>query len=254
MSGSVKMLFVRMAAVVGAVLFCCLGYEPRYGSLLVLVFVMTWFIFRSYDDWSTFLKRCVLTFPFVVLTGLSVYAFIGPDRWIYWYYGALVFDALLINARDVRAHYLVTLLSTTTLIFWESARNLWPANSTFCSYGFVFVFLFYGSYLLMLNGKRDGFKYGATLLKALVAALLIVLFFAFFMVSYRYMNRHNFSFETAFAFSCFLGVIFFVVFYNLGKDYFKANTLFKKGKIMQSLEGFLSDFKNSFEIYKKGKQ
>ena len=97
-------------------------------------------------------------------------------------------------------------------------------------------------------------KYGATLIKAFVAALLIVLFFAFFMASYKYMNRHNIPFGTAFAFSCLLGVVFFIVFYNLGKDYFKANNLFKKGKITQSFEGFLENFAESLGIRKKGKQ
>ena len=65
------------------------------------------------------------------------------------------------------------------------------------------------------------------------------------------MNRHNIPLGIDFGFLCLLGVVFFIVFYYLGKDYFGDNNLFRKGKIAESLEGFFSNLKESIGIPKK---
>jgi len=83
MPDSIKVLLFRIAMVAGAALFCWFGFDHRYGALLIFALVITWFVFRAYDDWGTFLKRCVLTVPFVALIELSLYMFISPDRATY---------------------------------------------------------------------------------------------------------------------------------------------------------------------------
>jgi len=254
MPDGIKILLIRIAAVAGAALFCCLGFDHRYGPLLIFALVITWFVFRSYDDWGTFLKRCVLTLPFVVLTEVGLYAFIAPDRWTYWYSGVLIFEALLINAPAISAHYFVTLLSAGAVIFLGLVRRLWPGHIALYSYCLIYAIFFYASYLLILNRKQTEINYWSVLMKALFSALLMVLLFGTFMVSHSFMKHRNIPFEIAFAFSCFLGGVFFIVFYYLGKDYFKANQLFRKGKITESFEDFLTSLKESVGIPKRRKR
>ena len=163
MPDSIKILLIRIAAIGAAGLFCCLGFDYRYGALLIFALVIGWFVFRTYDDWGTFLKRCALAVPFVFLTELSLHAVIAPDRVIYWCSGVLIFEALLINARRISAHYFVTLLSAAVLILVGLLRRLWPGHIALYSYCLIYVIFFYASYLLILNRKQTEIKYRSLL-------------------------------------------------------------------------------------------
>ena len=68
--------------------------------------------------------------------------------------------------------------------------------------------------------------------------MLVVLFMWLFMNSDSIIDRYNLPFGV-YVFSCFLGLAFLLVFYAIGKKYSKANSLFKKGKIMTPFEDFL---------------
>jgi len=221
MPDGIKVLLSRIALIVGAALFYYFGFDYRYGALLVFWIIVTWLILRSYDDWETFLKRCVLAVPFISLVELGLYVFLRPDLFTYWYSGVLLFFALLINVPKVLlwSHYFTISLIITALVSLDYKKL----------YSFIFVTFFFASYLLIMNRKQE--KHIPILIKSSISAMLITLFLWIFMVSNSFMSRHNVTLGIDIGFYCFLGLCFFLVFYILGKKHFKANDLFKKGNI-----------------------
>ena len=89
----------------------------------------------------------------------------------------------------------------------------------------------------MLNYNKD--KHLLVLIKSSISGMLGVLFIWIFMLVHKIIDQHNVSSGYAYIFSCFLGLIIFLVFYKLGEKYFKTNNLFKKGKIALSFKAVL---------------
>lgn len=236
MHDGLKILLARIMLIAGGFLFFHFGLDWRYGALLVGWAIMTWCILRSYDNWGTVLKRSVLALPFIALVELSLYMLIKPDHYTYWYVAALLFDALILNVPQVLPHYITTLIGTAAAILL--IRKQFDAGIGSYTLHDIFLTFFCASYLVILNRDKD--KYILVLIKSTVSAMLVVLFFWAFMASDSIIDRYNVPFGYAYGFSCFLGLGFFLVFYNLGKKYFKANNLFKKGNIALPFKCFLN--------------
>lgn len=236
MDDGIKIILFRIALVAGIALFYFLGFDWHFGALLVAWLIMTWVILRTYDDWSSFLKRCMLSLPFVALLQLSLFLTINPEPYTYWYSAALLFDALLLNVPKVLFHYITTFFGVAAQISISLTRKQFDASIDFYTYTHIFLIFFCASYLLILNLNKD--SYILVLIKSSIFGMVIVLFSWIFMTSESIRVRHNIAFSYAFGFSCFMGLIFFFVLYNLGKKYFRANSLFKKGKIVEPV-GYL---------------
>ncbi len=234
MPDGIKIVLFRIIAIAVAFLFFQFGFDWRYGALLACWIIMTWFILRAYDDWGTLLKRCVLSLPFIALLELGLYAFIRPEHYTYWYSAAILFDALLLNVPKTLPHYITTLfVMAASILLVQKQLDAGIGSYTYSS---IFLVFFCASYLLILNRNKD--KYISILIKSTISGMLVLLLAWIFMTSGNMIDRHNISSGYAYAFLCFLGLIFFLVFYALGKKYFKANNLFKKGKILKPFEDF----------------
>lgn len=231
MPDSIKILLLRIMMIVGAFLFYYFGSDYRYGALLVGGVIMTGLIMRTYDDWDTFLKRVMLSIPFIAMVELSLYILLRPDRFTYWFSAVLLFVALIINIPKpfLLSHYFTMVLVTGVLLSISLISKLPEIGIGFYTYGSLFISFFCASYLLIMN--RNQKTYVPLLAKSFIAGLLITLFFWIFMISDNFMSQHEVSLAIEIGFYCFMGLLFFLIFYNLGKQYFKANDLFKKGDI-----------------------
>jgi hypothetical protein len=205
MPDSIKMLLIRLAAIAGAFAFFYFSLDWRYGAVLVVWVVMTWFILRSYDDWFTVFKRCVLSLPFIAVFELTLYTVVRPERYMYWYSTAILFDALLINVPKLLPHYIVATvvgIASTVLVSGrlDRSRDYYACSS-------IFLAFFCGFYLLILNGSNEG--YITVLIKSFISGVLVVLLSEAFMVSYGIVKSHDLPLGYAYGFSCVLGLAFF---------------------------------------------
>ena len=221
MDDGIKVVFFRIALIAGAVLFSCLGIPPQYGVFMAIWLIMTWLILRSYDDWGTFLKRCMLAVSFVVLYELSFYMFFPLDLFDYCASGVLLFILLLVNIPRafLWPHYFTSTLIIAAL---ELINHKHP-------YSFTFVVFFFASYLAIMNRKQK--RYIPVLIKSSIPGALAVLLTWVFTTSNSFMDLYKVSSETSKSFCFLLGFCFFVVFSYFARKFSKANDLFKKGQI-----------------------
>ena len=236
MHDSLKILLARIMLIAGGFLFFHFGLDWQYGALLVGWAIMTWGILRSYDNWGTVLKRVVLALPFVALVELVLYMLIKPNHYMYWYVAAILFDALILNVPEVLPHYITTLVVTAVSLFlmWKQFD---PGIVRYTLLDIFGVF-FCASYLIILNANKD--KYIWILAKSTISGMLVMLFCWVFTASDGIIDRYNIPFGYAYGFFMFAGSGLFCCFLYSRKKYFKANNLFKKGRIALPLKGFLN--------------
>ena len=228
MDDSIKALLIRLIVIIVAFLFFSLGIDWRYGALFALWLIMTFLILRAYDDWKSFLRKCLLSLPFISIVELCLFLLIHPEHYTYWYTAAILFDALILKVPKLLLHYITTsFVAALSILLAYKKAEVDISLYVFCQ---IFLAFFCASYLLILNRSKDKFIY--VLIKSIISAALVTLFMFIFTVSDDIADQYNIPLWYSYVFSCILGLVFFIVFYNLGKKYFKTNNLFKRGKIL----------------------
>jgi hypothetical protein len=243
MPGGLKVLLFRLVLVAGAAAATVIGLNPRWGVLIIAFSILFWGVLRTYDDWTSFIKRCLSAIPFIVLAEIGLHLFLRPARYNYWGIGGFLSLMLLLNVQKAWPHYCITLLTLTAATATVIIREKWDAGITYFLFGSVFLTFFYASYFGMLNRKSD---YTFLTIRSAVAGMLGMLFAWIFIVLHRLPTQDEFSPEIYFGFFCLLGLCCFLVFYGLGKKYCKDNDLFQKGQITDLTCAYLEEIKESF--------
>lgn len=245
MPDGLKVVLFRLALVAGAAAATVIGLNPRWGVLVLAFSILFWGVLRTYDDWTSFLKRCLLAIPFIVLAEIGLHLFLRPAHYNYWGIGGLLSLMLLLNVQKAWPHYCITLLTLTAAITTVIIREKWDTGFTYFIFGSVFLTFFYASYFGMLSRKSD---YIFLMIRSAVAGMLGFLFTWVFIILHRLPTQNEFSPELYYGFFCLLGLCCFLVFYGLGKKYFKGNDLFQKGRIIDSTCAYLEEIKESLGI------
>jgi len=177
------------------------------GALLLL------YSFNMWRDKKELVKRCVLALPFallfIILLKVSGFRILGCCL-----SGLLLFYTLIIEAKNVKLHYVITLASALILLvlsvlFKEAAMSY---QSLYLLYGSAFALLvFYQSYEAKLSRSQKIPKLLPIAINSLKFSVAGIIAATLLLVSHVICRRYNLGFIISFSISVLVAINFLII-------------------------------------------